>query len=113
MGSIYTCQPKLHRSHITAVDSSDPADNRPAVRCRGYGYCRLDISLEGADLQSLQVQLLFWNERLQQWFGGAAMDLEAAGRYALVAECSGADIFLKVTAFSGVSFDLSVDYLLS
>lgn len=113
MAEIYATQPRLHRSGITAVDSSDPADTSGAVDTKGYQECRFDITITGTNFTSLEVQVLFWNSRQGKWMGGAKRTVTATGQYALVLDSRGAIIFLKVTAFSGTSFSLSADYVLS
>jgi hypothetical protein len=113
MGEIYATQPKLHRSSITAVDTADPADTSGAIATKGYKECRFDITINGVDFQSLEVQALFWNERQSKWWGGSKRTFTSTGQQALVVDCRGAIIFLKVTAFSGTSFSLSADYVLS
>ena len=105
--------PLQHRSAVTAVDAADSADTSGAVDSAGYQFCRFDITLSGSGLVSLDVQVLFWNSRLSQWFGGGKRQLTEAGRHAVMAETQGAVIFLKVIAFSGTSFSLSADYALS
>ena len=106
--------PVAHRSAITIVDASDPPDASGAVDCAGYEYCRFDIVLTGVGITSLEVQTLLWNDRQSLWFGGAARTFTAAGRYALATpDVRGCRVFLKVTAFSGTSFSLDADYLLS
>ena len=106
--------PLVHRSGVTAMDAADPADASGAVDCAGYEYCRFDVTLTGVGIASLEVQALFWNSRQSLWFGGAKHVLTAAGKYALaVPDVRGCPVFLKVTAFSGTSFSLSADYLLS
>jgi len=113
MGEIYSTQPKVHRSNITAVDSADPSGISGAVDTKGYKECRFDIAVSGTGFQSLEVQVLFWNPRQELWFGGGTRTFTSTGRHTLVADCRGAIIFLKVTAFSGTSFSLSADYTLS
>lgn len=113
MGEIYSTQPKVHRSSITAVDSADPSDTSGAVDTKGYRECRFDIAISGTDFQSLEVQVLFWNPRQEQWFGGGTRTFTSTGRHTLAVDCRGAIIFLKVTAFTGTSFSLSADYTLS
>ena len=113
MAEVYVTQPKLHRSNVTTVDSSDPADTSGAINSGGYKECRFDITITGTDFTSLEAQVIFWNPRQQKWFGGSSRTLTATGQYALVADSRGAIIFLKVTAFSGTSFSLSADYGLS
>ena len=112
MADAYATQPKLHRSSITTVDTSNPADTSGAVDSRGYKECRFDITITGTDLASLEVQVLFWNPRQEKWFGGGKRTFTAIGQHTLVVDCRGAIIFLKVTAFSGTSFSLSADYTL-
>ena len=113
MGEIYSTQPKVHRSSITAVDSADPSDTSGAVDTKGYRECRFDIATSGTDFQSLEVQVLFWNPRQELWFGGGTRTFTSTGRHTLAVDCRGAIIFLKVTAFSGTSFTLAADYVLS
>lgn len=113
MAEIYTTQPKLHRSGVTSVDSTDPADTSGAVDTGGYKECRLDITISGVNFTSLEVQALFWNPRQEKWWGGGKRTFTSTGQHALVVDCRGAIIFLKVTAFSGTSFSLSADYILS
>ena len=113
MPEIYSTQPKLHRSNVTAVDTTDPADTSGAVDSRGYQECRFDITITGTDLSSLEVRALFWNPRQEKWWGGGKRTFTSTGQHALVVDCRGAIIFLKVTAFSGTSFSLSADYILS
>ena len=113
MGEIYLTQPKLHRSNVTAIDTSDPTNTSGAINCKGYKKCRFDITIEGVGFQSLEVQVLFWNPRQEKWWGGGKRTFTSTGQHALVVDCRGATIFLKVTAFEGTSFSLSADYLLS
>ena len=113
MGETYTTQSKLHRSNVTTIDTADPADTSGAVDTKGYKECRFDITITGTDLASLEVQVLFWNPRQEKWFGGGQRTFTATGQHTLVVDCRGAIIFLKVTAFSGTSFSLSADYILS
>lgn len=105
--------PVIHRSGITAVDATDPSDASGAVNCAGYEQCRFDILITGSGLTSLTVQVLFWNSRQSKWFGGAFRQFTTTGQHALVVEARGAMVFLKVTAFSGTSFNLSADHSLS
>jgi hypothetical protein len=112
-GPVYEwATPSVHRSGVTAIDVSDPAGTDGAVTCAGYQCCQFDITISGTDFQSLDLQALFWNSRLSQWFAGAKYQLTATGKHALVVDARGAIIFLKVTAFSGTSFSLSADYML-
>ena len=113
MAEMYTTQPKLHRSGVTTVDSADPADTSGAIDTKGYGKCRFDITIAGTGLTSLEVQALFWNPRQEKWFGGGIRSFNSTGQHALMVDCRGTIIFLKVTAFSGTSFSLSADYVLS
>lgn len=105
--------PAVHRSAVTAVDASDPADTSGAVDSAGYQCCRFDIAITGTGFSSVDVQAIFWNPRQSQWFGGATRQFTSTGRHALVVDARGAIIFLKVTAFSGTSFSLNADYALS
>ena len=106
--------PLQHRLGVTAVDVADPADDSGAVDCAGYEACRFDVTVSGVDIQSLAVQVLLWNSRQGDWAAGASRTLTAAGRYALaVPDARGAKLFLKVVSFSGTSFSLSADYVLS
>ncbi len=113
MAKVYTTQPKLHRSGVTAVDASDPADTSGAIDSSGYKECRLDIAIGGTDFTSLETQVIFWNPRQQKWFGGSKRTFTSTGQHALVVDSRGAIIFLKVTAFTGTSFSLEADYSLS
>ena len=113
MADIYSTQPKVHRSNITAVDSADPADTSGAIDTKGYKECRFDITISGTNFSSLEVDALFWNPRQEKWFGGGKRTFTSTGQHALVVDCRGAIIFLKVTAFSGTSFSMSADYVLS
>lgn len=105
--------PLVHRSGVTAVDASDPADTSGAVDCAGYQVCRFDITITGTGFTSLTVQALFWNSRQSLWFGGASRQFTTTGKHSLVVEARGAIGFLKVTEFSGTSFNLSADYSLN
>jgi hypothetical protein len=109
----YTTQPKVHRSNVTSIDAEDPEDASGAVDARGYHLCRFDITITGTNIQGLEVQALFWNPRQGAWMGGGKRTFTAAGRYALAVDCHGAAIYLKVTSFTGTSFDFSADYVLS
>jgi len=113
MAEVYVTQPKLHRSNVTTVDSSDPTDTSGAIDSGGYKECRFDITITGTDFSSLEAQVIFWNPRQQKWFGGSSRIFTASGQHSLVADSRGAIIFFKVTAFSGTSFSLSADYSLS
>ncbi|MDD5127042.1 MAG: hypothetical protein PHR43_02930 [Dehalococcoidales bacterium] len=113
MTEIYTTQPRVHRSGITAVDAADPADAGGAVDTRGYHECRFDITITGTGFTSLEVQVLFWNSRQGVWLGGGKRTFTGTGKHAVVVDSRGAQVFLKVTVFSGTSFALSADYSLS
>ena len=108
-----TTPPALHRSGVTQVDASDPEGTSGAIDTSGYQCCRFDIAITGSGLESLDVEVLFWNSRQELWFAGAARQFTSTGRHAIVADCRGEIIFLKVTAFSGTSFSLSADCALS
>lgn len=113
MSEIYPTQPKVHRTNVTSVDGADPADTSSAVETKGYRVCRFDLTITGTNLQSLEVQALFWNPRQSLWMGGGKRIFNTTGRHALAIESCGAIVFLKVTVFSGGSFNLSADYVLS
>ena len=114
MGPVYEwTAPAVHRSGVSAVDASDPADTSGAIDCAGYEHCRFDLTIAGSGFTSLEVQVLFWNSRQSKWFGGGKRTLSSTGQHAIVVEARGAVIFLKVVTFSGTSFDLSADYALS
>jgi len=113
MGEIYSTQPRVHRSNVTAVDSADPADASGGIDTKGYEQCRFDITITGVDFTSLEVQALFWNPRQSKWWSGGKRTFTSTGQHALAVDCRGAIIFLKVTAFSGTSFSLSADHILS
>ena len=113
MTGLYATQPKVHRAGVSAVDTSDPEGTSGAIDTKGYSECRFDVTITGTNLQSLEVQALFWNPRQSLWMGGGKRVFTATGKHALVVESSGAVIYLKVTAFSGTSFNLSADYILS
>ncbi len=113
-GPVYDpLSPAVHRSAITVVDSADPADTSGAVDCAGYQECRFDIALTGTGFTSLEVASLFWNSRQSKWFTGASRLYTATGQHALAVDARGATVYLKVVAFSGTSFSLSADYVLS
>ena len=105
--------PAVHRTGITAVESSDPPDTSGAVYASGYQHCRFDIDITGTGFTSLEVQAIFWNSRQSLWFAGGTRKFTGTGRHSLAVDAQGAFIFLKVTAFSGTSFSLSADYVLS
>ena len=113
-GPVYdSTTPAVHRTGVTAVDSSDPMDDSGAIDPAGYHECRLDLALTGVAVSSLEVQAIFWNSRQSAWFGGAKREFTATGSYSLTVPCRGQKVYLKVTAFSGTSFSLNVDYTLS
>ena len=105
--------PAAHRTGVTAVDASDPADTSGAVDCAGLQECRFDITLTGVSLTSLEVAVLLWNSRQSKWFTGASRTFTSTGQHALAAEVRGAIVYLKVVAFSGTSFTLAADSVLS
>ncbi|MBI2165384.1 MAG: hypothetical protein HYU29_03140 [Chloroflexi bacterium] len=102
-----------HRTGVTTVDASDPAGTAGAVDCGGYEYCRFDIEVTGTGFNYVDVQVLFWNSRQSKWFGGASQRLSTTGRYSLVVDARGSVIYLKLPGFSGTSFSLGADYILS
>lgn len=113
-GPVYEpAAPVQHRSGVTAIDASDPADVSDGVDCAGYEQCRFDIALSGSGLTSLEVQALFWNQRQSLWFGGGKRQFSSTGQHSLVVDSRGATVFLKVTGFSGTSFSLDADAVLS
>lgn len=105
--------PVLHRTGVTVVDASDPPDTTTAVDCSGYEDCRFDITITGTGFTYLDVQAIFWNSRQSKWFAGASRRFESIGQHALDVNARGCIIFLKVAAFSGTSFSLDADYVLS
>ena len=105
--------PVLHRSAVTAVDSADPVDTSGAVDCAGYRECRFDITIAGTGFTSLEVAALFWNSGQSKWFTGASRIFTAIGQHALAVEARGAFVYLKVVTFSGTTFSLSADNVLS
>ncbi len=114
MGPAYeSLAPVAHRSSITAVDSSDPSDTTGAVDCAGFQDCRFDITVAGTDFTSLEVAVLFWNSLQSLWFQGDSRTFTSTGQHALAVEVRGSIIFLKVVAFSGTSFSLDADSVLS
>ena len=113
MPAVYSTQPKVHRNNVIAVDASDPIDTSGAIDTKGYKECRFDVTVSGTGFQSLEVQVLFWNARQSLWWGGGKRVINTVGRHSIVVDSRGAIIFLKVTAFSGASFSLSSDYVLS
>jgi hypothetical protein len=114
MGPSYApTAPAAHRSGVTSVDASDPEGPDAGVDCAGWQHCRFDITIAGVAFESLEVQALFWNPVQEVWFGGGSRRFDATGRYALSVEARGAVVFLKVTAFSGTSFTLDADCVLS
>ena len=113
MSTVYSTQPKVHRTGVTAVDASDPVDTSGAIDTKGYKECRFDVTVSGTGFQSLEVQVLFWNARQSLWWGGGKRVFSTTGRHSVVVDSRGAIVFLKVTAFSGTSFGLSSDYVLS
>ncbi len=113
MSKVYATQPKLHRSNVTTVDASDPADTSGAVDSSSYKECRFDITITGTGFTSLETRVIYWNPRQGKWFGGGKRTFTSTGQQALVVDSRGAIIFLKVTAFSGTSFSLAADYSLS
>ena len=104
--------PLQHRSAVTVVDASDPAESA-GIDTAGYQECRLDLDLSGVAVTSLEVQAIFWNPRQSLWFGGGKRGFGNTGRHSLVVPCRGQKLFLKVTGFVGTSFNLDVDYALS
>lgn len=104
--------PLVHRSNVTSVDLADPTDASEGIDVGSYKECRLDITITGS-IASLEVQVLFWNPRQEKWMGGGKRIFTSTGQHALAVACRGDIIFLKVTAFSGTSFTLSADYVLS
>ncbi len=105
--------PAVHRTGVTAVDASDPVDASNAVDCVGYRNCRFDITITGTGFTYLDVPVLFWNSRQSKWFAGASRRFDSVGQHALAVDAQGCTIFLKVVAFSGTSFSLDADYVLS
>src|SRR3990172_2977175 len=86
-GPIYEhTTPAAHRSGVTAVDTSDPADTSGAVGCAGYRECRFDITITGVGFTSLEVQALFWNSRQSLWFAGGSRKFTSTGRHGLVVD---------------------------
>ncbi|MBI4200192.1 MAG: hypothetical protein HY535_06945 [Chloroflexi bacterium] len=113
-GPVYeTLPPAAHRTNVTAVDSSDPAGTTGAIDAAGFQDCRFDIIITGTGFTSLEVAVLFWNSRQSKWFTGASRLFTTTGQHALSAEARGAIVYLKVVAFSGTSFTLNADYVLS
>ncbi len=112
MAEVYSTQPLVHRSGITTVDPADPADASPGINTKGYKECRFDITITGT-ITNLEVQALFWNPRQSEWMGGGKRIFTSTGKHSIVVDSRGAIIFLKVTAFSGTSFSLAADYILS
>jgi hypothetical protein len=113
MNGVYQTAPKPHRKAVTAVDEIGLLDTGAAINSGGYRQCRFDVTLEGQGITGLELELLFYNARRGEWFGGARYSLDKPGRYALAAQTGGACVFLRVASFSGEAFQLEADYCLS
>ena len=109
MGPAYeSLTPLTHRSSVTAVDTTDPADTSGAVDCSSFQDCRFDITTTGTGFTSLEVAVLFWNSRQSLWFQGDSRTFTSTGQHALAVEVRGSIVFLKVVAFSGTSLYLGL-----
>jgi len=106
--------PVLHRSNVTAPDSTDPTSASQGFDCLGYRTVRFDIDTTGSvNLSALTVQLLVWNPSAGKYFRGAqrsfdATDLAANPVPSLEAEVRGAVVFLKVASATATSLSLNV-----
>ncbi|MFA6612764.1 MAG: hypothetical protein WCS64_04205 [Dehalococcoidales bacterium] len=112
MTRIYRTQPKPHRANVTQEDTFKPCPAEGIVT-RGYQECRFDITLEGVDIQSLVLRLVFYNHRLDDWFTGAMYELNSPGRHSITTHIRGGTVFLLFHSFTGTSFNMSADYCLS
>lgn len=110
---IYQTQPKLHRGLVTSVDEGDLASTAAGIVTRGYHQCRFDITINGEEIEYLEVQVLFFNSRLNRWFGGGKYTFDGPGSYAITTDTRGATVFMAVTGFEGGEFEFSADYCLS
>ena len=114
MGPAYNpLAPLSHRASVTAVAGSDPVDPTGAVDCAGFHECRFYLTLAGVALTSLEVAALFWNARQSKWFTGGSRVFTATGQHALIANVRGAVVFRTVVAFTGTSYTLDADSVLS
>lgn len=113
MGSYKWSQPNIHRSGVTAADGADPTVIAGAINSGEYEQARFDVSLNsGTPTYPIELQVLFWNNRLSKFMRGAKAQL-AELPSALVVDCRGAIIYCKVTALSGAAPNITIDYALS
>jgi hypothetical protein len=105
--------PKAHRTAVVAVDASDPVVNTGAIDTGEAELCRFDISLNsGAPTYPIEVQALFWNERLSAYVRGAKGTITELPS-SLAVECRGAKVYCKVVTLAGTSPNISIDYALA
>jgi hypothetical protein len=104
----------LHRTNVTAVDASDPADASAAVDTQGRELCHFDVYEEAGSggVTSISVQLLCWNTRLSKWMRGDSRTLTSLPAQ-VTADVQAAKVYLKVTALSGTTPKVGIDYSLS
>ena len=117
--------PVAHRVAVTAIDPVQPADPTAGDPTTGIDVgqarnSRFDITLSAVGLTSLTVTILFFNSRTQDWYRGESVTFDSTdlvagtGRFALeVPEARDATIFLAVTTFTGTSFQLDADFIVS
>jgi len=106
--------PIVHRSGLTAADSSDPTSASAGVDCSGYRNVRFDLDTSGSTgLTALKVQLLVWDATAGKYFRGCERSFSQAELAvnpipSLEAEVRGASVFLKVVSATVASLSISV-----
>ena len=105
--------PKAHRTGLTAVDASDPVTNADAIDTGESEQCRFDVSLNsGTPTYPVEVQVLFWNDRLGAYVRGATASLSELPA-SVTAAVRGAKVFCKVITLAGTAPNITIDFALA
>ncbi len=101
--------PAAHREGISAADATDPATDADGIDCESFLEAWIDITLASGSLTSMTVQALFWNSRTSEWMHGATRTITELPT-AVVVNVRGGKLYMKVTALTGTSPVIDMDY---
>lgn len=99
-----------HRSGVTSVDGSDPADTSGAVDSEGWEVVDfdIDVTLGGTDPVA-EVAPIYYNSVAEAWFKGESVFISETGKYRVRCEARGSFVFLKLISLDGTTPTIDMD----
>ena len=109
-----TIGPYAHRPGVTAADASDAFANNVAIDMQSRDTLHIDVKVASGSVTSATFQALFKNTRTNTWHGGDKITLTGADLPAtFTIDGQARSVAIKVTALSGTTPNLDLDYTLT